>query len=177
MSKKELIFVTLFLIIVGVVSRLLPHPWNTTPLTAIAIFSSAYLGFRYSFVIFLTTMVVADISLGFYQWQVMLAVYGSFLLASLIGLLMRKKKTAGLVFVSAISSSVIFFLITNWAVWQFGSMYTHSFSGLLQSYYMAIPFFKNALAGDIIYSGIFFGAFEFCIAVWPRFKVLQSKLS
>ncbi|MEK7185550.1 MAG: DUF6580 family putative transport protein [Patescibacteria group bacterium] len=175
MSKKELIFVSLAIISVGIASRLLPHPWNTTPVTAIAIFSSAYLGFRYSFAIFLAIMFVTDIFLGFYQWQIMLAVYGSFATAALIGLFLRKKKTVGLILVSALSSSVLFFLITNWAVWQFGTMYEHSLTGLFQSYFMALPFFRNSLLGDIFYTSLLFGVFEVSRSfVVNRFELLSA---
>lgn len=105
-------------------------------------------------------MVLTDALIGFYQWQIMLAVYGSFALAGLIGLMLRNRKNPRRIFASALSSSVLFFFITNWAVWQFGSLYIHSFSGLIQSYVMAIPFFKYSLAGDLFYTGAFFGVFE-----------------
>ena len=160
MSKKEAISISLILIIIGVTSRLLPHLWNTTPISAIALFSTAYIGLRYSSVIFISIMLVSDLFLGFYQWPIMLSVYGSFALAILIGSLLEKKRTMGLIFKCTLASSILFFVITNFAVWQFSTMYSHSFSGLLQSYFMALPFFRNSLLGDIFYAGILFGAYE-----------------
>ena len=158
MSKKQSIIFVLAIVSIGIAGRLLPHPWNTTPITAIAIFSSAYLGFRRSSGILLAIMLATDFFLGFYQWQIMIAVYGSFFIVCGIGLIMKKRQTAGLVFASAIGSSLVFFLITNWAVWQFGSMYEHSLAGLFQSYFMALPFFRNSLFGDIFYTTALFGA-------------------
>ncbi|NQV88527.1 MAG: hypothetical protein HQ402_03165 [Parcubacteria group bacterium] len=161
MSQKNSLIIATFLIVLGVASRLLPHVWNTTPMTAIALFATAYLGLRYSVVIFIAIMAFADIFLGFYQWPIMLSVYGSFILVALLGLYLRKNKTAISIFGIALSSSVLFFLITNWAVWQFSGMYVHSWLGLTQSYTLALPFFRNSLFGDLFYTSVFFGAFEF----------------
>ena len=52
---------------------------------------------------------------------------------------------------SGFSSSVIFFLITNFGSWLTMAMYEKSFSGLLQSYVMGIPFFHNTLISTLIY--------------------------
>ena len=161
---------SLFLVIFGIASRFLPHPSDTTPITAIILFASAYLGFRYSAFILFAAMIVTDIFIGFYDWRIMLAVYGSFALAGVIGLFMRKKRTAGLVFSATFISSSIFFLITNWAVWQFGSMYAHSFAGLVESYAMGLPFFRNSLMGDLFYSGFLFGAYELASSAVLNFK-------
>ncbi len=168
MSRKELILLSLALVVGGVISRLMPHPWNVTPLSALGLFASAYLGYRYSAVIVFLTMAVSDLWLGFYHWPIMLSVYVSFMVPVIFGLFMRKRRTAALIMASTLGSSFIFFLVTNWAVWQFGTMYPHSLTGLLESYTMAIPFFKNSLLGDIFYTGLFFGAYELFRAVSNR---------
>ncbi|MCC2630417.1 MAG: hypothetical protein K0S38_226 [Candidatus Paceibacter sp.] len=157
MKTKTSLLIALLLVVVGITGRLLPHLPNFTPITAIALFSTTYLSLRYSATIFFITMLVADIFIGFYQWQMMVAVYGSFLLAACIGLLVRKRTSLGTIVVATVSASVSFFLITNWAVWQFGTMYEHSYFGLMQSYSMAIPFFRYSLAGDLMYTGLLFG--------------------
>ena len=105
-------------------------------------------------------MFVSDIFIGFYTWQIMASVYLSFVLAGLIGMLIRKNKKAATVIGGTILGSILFFLITNFAVWAFGSMYTHSFAGLMQCYTMAIPFFKNTLLGDLFYTGALVGCLE-----------------
>lgn len=157
MSKRQIFLIIAGLIAIGIISRFVPHPWNATPLTAIMLVSSAYLGIRYSGIVLIAIMLASDFILGFYQWQMMFAVYASFALAGLIGLCMRKSKRVDFVLASAVGSSLIFFLVTNWAVWQFGTMYSPSLAGLMQSYIMALPFFKNALVGDIIYTFVLFG--------------------
>jgi len=175
MSTRNSLIIALSLIIVGVSGRLLPHPWNMTPITAIALFSTTYLSLRYSLAVFFLTMVVADFFLGTYQWQIMLAVYTSFALAGVIGLLIRKKVSFGKVALGTIASSLLFFIVTNWAVWQFGSMYTHTFGGLMQSYTMAIPFFKNSLIGDLFYATLFFGVVEYGLVLHSKFGFLKKK--
>lgn len=151
------IFLVILSIALGIASRLIPHAHNFTPVTAIALFISAHVGLRASLATVVSTMVISDMVIGSYQWQIMAAVYGSFMVAAIIGSFMNKRYI-GHVVVSTLASSLSFFLITNWAVWQFGTLYPHSFSGLLQSYGMALPFFKNSLAGDLLYVGILFGA-------------------
>ena len=160
MPKKVSYFIIIFLIGLGLVGRFFPHLPNVTPVTAIALFSATYLGLRYSFIIFFVTMFLSDLFIGFYQWQIMVAVYACFALASLVGLYFKRHKTFPVILGGTIMSSLLFFLITNWAVWQFGSMYLLTWSGLMESYTMAIPFFKNSLVGDLFYTGFFFGSFE-----------------
>lgn len=159
MSTKSLLFISLMLVGIGVAGRLLPHAWNFTPITAIALFATTYLGIRYSLVIVVFTMAISDFFIGTYNWRIMLVVYLSFAVAGTIGFLLRRRIAPLTVLAAALGSSSIFFILTNWAVWQFGTMYPHSASGLLQSYTLALPFFRNALLGDLVYAGILFGAY------------------
>ncbi len=159
-KKTNYTIIAVLLITLGLVSRLLPHPANFAPIAAIAIFGGLYLPKRWAIILPVIAMFVSDIFIGFYDLRIMLAVYGSFAVVGLIGLLVRKNKKAATVIGGTILGSILFFIITNFAVWAFGSMYTHSFAGLIQCYNMAIPFFKNTLLGDLFYTGILVGAFE-----------------
>lgn len=60
----------------------------------------------------------------------------------------------------SLAGSILFFLITNWAVWAFGELYTKDLGGLLMSYTMGLPFFRNTLLGDLFYVAVFFGIAE-----------------
>ncbi len=180
MSKKFLIFLSLLLVAAGVLGRFIPHSWNMTPITAIALFSSVYLGIRYSLLIVAATMLISDLFLGFYDWRIMLSVYTGFAVAALIGVLIKKYKNPLTILLGAASSSVFFFLLTNWAVWQFGAMYERSFAGLMESYTLALPFFRNMLLGDIAYTAILFGSFELISALSRKFRLgifFQSPVS
>jgi len=61
---------------------------------------------------------------------------------------------------ASLLGSILFFLITNWAVWAFGELYTKDVSGLIMSYGMGLPFFRNTLLGDLFYVCVFFGIAE-----------------
>ncbi|MBI5222731.1 MAG: hypothetical protein HY980_04550 [Candidatus Magasanikbacteria bacterium] len=161
MSKLSFNFVIAsLLIILGIMARMLPHPANFAPIGAVALFGGIYLSRRYAIVIPLIAMLISDIFIGFYTWQIMASVYISFALAGLIGLLVRKNKKLSTIIGGTVLGSILFFLITNFAVWAFGSMYAHNFTGLMQSFIMAIPFFRNSLLGDLFYVGLLTGTYE-----------------
>lgn len=155
------IIIPILLIVLGITARFLPHPANFAPIGAIALFGALYLPKKYALIIPLLAMFISDIFIGFYTWQIMLSVYAGFVLMGIFGLIIRKHKNFTSVLSVTLLSSVLFFLITNAAVWLFGTMYTHNFSGLMQSYIMAVPFFKNSLMGDLFYVGVLVGGYEF----------------
>ena len=73
---------------------------------------------------------------------------------------------------SAVLSSAIFFLATNFAVWQFGGIYPTTGAGLVQCYAAGLPFLKYLLAGDLVWSTILFGAYR--LATLPAGERLPS---
>ena len=160
--------IPLLLIIFAVSMRLLPHPANFAPITAISIFAGVYLNKKLAFTILLASLLISDLFLGFYGLE-MLLVYGSFILVILIGEKIKKHKNILTIFLGAIAGSILFYLITNFGVWALTSMYPKDFSGLLQSYIAAIPFYRNSLLGDLFYTGIFFGGYELI-------KILSKKI-
>lgn len=158
-SSNSLIIAAL-LIMLGFAARLLPHPANFAPIGAVALFGGMYLTKRYAVILPLIAMLISDIFIGFYTWQIMASVYISFALTGLIGLWVRKNKKLSTIIGGTVLGSILFFLITNFAVWAFGAMYAHNFSGLMQSYIMAIPFFRDSLLGDLFYVGLLVGTYE-----------------
>jgi hypothetical protein len=153
-------FPAFLLILLGISSRLLPHPANFAPIAAIGLFSGIYLPKKYALIIPGIALILSDWFLGFYVWQVMVAVYASFAIVGLIGLTIKNNKKIHIILGGTLLGSIIFFLVTNWAVWAFTPMYAHNVNGLLQSYFMALPFFKNTLLGDLFYTGVLVGAME-----------------
>ncbi len=158
--KNKTLIPAVLLISLGIACRFLPHMPNFSPIGAIAIFGALYLPRKYALILPISAMFISDIFIGFYSWQIMLSVYLSFVLAGTLALLARKNKTFFSVLSVTSASSVLFFIITNFSVWAFGTMYMHNFAGLMQSYYMALPFFRNSLAGDIFYVGVLVGGYE-----------------
>lgn len=176
MTTKNKLFIAVILIALGIACRLLPHPFNFAPIAAIALFAGVYLGAIYALTLPVIAMVIGDIFIGFYSWQLMLAVYGSYALIGLLGLAVKKYKSVETVLGGSILASVLFFLITNFAVWQFSTWYAPTWQGLINSYIMALPFFRNTLMGDLFYTGVLFGAYEF-VLIWVRRKKLQTSLA
>ncbi len=165
-NRKILEFViALLFILTGVVFRLIPHAPNFTPIAAIALFGGVYFSKKIAIILPVLAMLISDVFIGFYDFKIMAAVYGSFVLCAVLGFWLKNHKKWHTVLGTAILSSVLFFLITNFAVWAFTPWYAKTFSGIIQNYTMALPFFKNSLLGDIFYSSVFFGAYEFAMVL------------
>lgn len=172
LTKKEKIIISVVLIFLGAVCRLLPHAWNFAPVAAIALFAGVCLGRNYAIILPVITMLIGDYFIGFYEWRLGLVVYGSYVIIGLMGLAIKKHKSAETVMAGGLTASVIFFLATNWAVWQFSPWYAKNLAGLIQCYALALPFFRNTLLGDLFYISVFFGAYEIIM-----FLVRQKRIS
>jgi len=157
--KKQNLFI-FALILLAIASRLIPHPANFAPIGALAIFAGAYLRDRRSILIVLAAMLISDIIIGFYHPMIMLSVYGGFAIMYFISRHTLRTVNFARVLSTTLTGSILFYIITNFAVWAFGTIYPHSLSGLIASYTMALPFFRNSLAGDLFYTGALFSAVE-----------------
>jgi hypothetical protein len=145
------------LILMGAVLRVAPHPWNFAPIGAMALFGGAVLPRGVGAAVPLAALALSDAVLGFYPGFVW--VYGSFVLIGLLGLTLRRRRTVARIVAASLASSVLFFLITNFGEWL-GPLYPHGLNGLWASYLAGIPFFRNTVASDLIYSLAFFGIYE-----------------
>ena len=147
--KKEIFPVGLILILA--LSRLMPHPDNFTPIIALAIMSSYFFrNVNFSYVVMLFSMLLADFFIGFYSHMVF--VYLSLFLIVLIFFKISKKMNYKNLFIFSFFGSVIFFLISNFGVWLVGNLYERNVNGLIECYFMAIPFFKNTIISTLIFS-------------------------
>ena len=153
------------LILAAAALRLAPHAPNFAPVGALALFAGTVLPKRWSVVLPVGAMLLSDAIIGFYQPYVLLAVYGSFLAIVLLGWWAREQKMrAASVIGASLFGSVLFFLVTNAAVWAWGGLYSRTAAGLLLAYTMGVPFFRNTLASDLVYNGVLFGVFA--AATW-----------
>lgn len=158
--------------IIGVLSRLAPHAPNLTAVGALSLFVGAKYGVKKSIIVLFTTMLIADSIKGLHS--VMWATYGALIIGVLIGTYIANKKNVGWILGGTILSSMVFFIITNFAVWLAPNfMYAKTLSGLMECFAMAIPFFRNSLVGDLMYSGIFFGGFEFVRSLKEQYAMRQ----
>ncbi len=150
------------MILILSLSRLVPHPYNFTPILAVGVFSGFYFkNFIISFFVVICSMFIGDLYLGFHG--TMIFTYGSLALCVLFGNLIKKFKFKEILY-SGIASSISFFLITNFGVWALGSMYQKNFNGLIQSYFMGIPFFHNTILSTLIYLFIIKILYDFILS-------------
>jgi len=137
------------LILILSFSRLIPHPWNFTPVLAMGIFSGFYFkNFILGSFIVICSMFIGDLYLGFHS--TMFFTYISLIIAVALGLFVNKFKFTEVLF-TGLASSVCFFAITNFGAWLTLEMYEKNLTGLLQSYVLAIPFFHNTLISTLLY--------------------------
>lgn len=158
-SKKYLIILITVFAAITVIARLIPHPWNFTPVGALFIFAGFVLP-RRALALPLLAMLVTDLVIGTYDWRIMAAVYGCYLAIAFVAYSLKRRYSMSIVLITSLAGSLAFFFITNAAVWLWSGMYPADFSGLAASYLAGIPFFRNTLAGDIFYTVAFFGVYE-----------------
>lgn len=157
------------LIVLAALTRVLPHPPNFSPITAIALFGGAYFANRsWAFLVPLIALFVSDLVLagtngGLYaSWfsgAGIWIVYGCIVLTTALGFGLRGKVSGGSVLGYSLAGSVLFFLVTNFSAFAFDPMYPKTVTGLAAAYVAGIPFFKWSVLGTLFYSAVLFGGF------------------
>jgi hypothetical protein len=153
------------IVVAAALTRLVPHPPNMTPIAAMALFGAAFLpNRRLAYALPLAAMLLSDIVLGvtLYGKAVLASqpiVYACLLGTVAMGKLIRDRRSVLNVGVVTLASSLMFFAVTNLAVWAAGSLYPRTLAGLVVCYTAAIPFFRNSLIGDMAFTAILFAGF------------------
>ena len=106
--------------------------------------------------------------MGFY-WQ-----YGSYLLITLAGIFILKKIDIKNLIFASLTSTAIFFIVTNFGCWPGNPLYTQDLPGLITCYAAGIPFLKGTLLSDLFYSGVLFGAFYLLEQKFPQLKIANA---
>jgi uncharacterized protein DUF6580 len=152
--------------------RILPHPWNFTPIGAMALFSGAKFGRSWKAFFFpLIALFGGDLFVGFHR--LMPVVYFSFCLSVLIGIAFRNRQTLKPLALATFLGALQFFLVTNFAVWALIKTYPYTFAGLITCYVAGIPLFGNSLAGDACYAFLLFGGFALVERLSPALRESQ----
>jgi hypothetical protein len=157
----------LAIIILSASLRILPHPPNMAPIGGLALFSGATLPLAHAIILPLTAMIISDAVLGFHG--TMIYVYGSFILIAILGRLIKSNRSVGRLAGISLMSSTLFFLVTNFGVWATGSMYPKNISGLINCYLLGLPFFRNTIIGDLLYTGLFFYGYALALLLKKKF--------
>jgi hypothetical protein len=145
------------LIVLAAASRLLPHPPNFAPVAAIGLYAGAYANRRWAWVVPFAALLLSDLVLGFYKPVGMLWNYLAFAACLALGAgWLSSSRSLLRVTGAVLASSVAFFVISNFGMWASG-YYPRTWDGLVQCYTAAVPFFRNTLASDVLYSAALFG--------------------
>ncbi|MFN8587041.1 MAG: DUF6580 family putative transport protein [Candidatus Eisenbacteria bacterium] len=145
------------LILLAVASRLLPHPPNFAPVAAIGLFAGSVFSRRSGWLVPFVALLASDLVLGFYQPVSMLWNYAGFAACLLLGSgLIGSRRTVVRLAGATLASSVAFFALSNFGMWA-GGYYPRTLAGLAECYVAALPFFRNTLASDVLYTAALFG--------------------
>lgn len=173
MTKSSIINSTAVIAVVMIaMSRVIPHWPNFTPIMAVALVGGAMFGVkRFGFLIPLAAMVLSDLLLGVVMgWEyalhdTQLVIYGVLAVVYALGVWMKNDSSLKLVLGGGTLAAVLFFLVTNAAVWMFGTMYPHNLSGLMMSYAAGLAFYNdggnfllNGILSTWMFSGLILGA-------------------
>ena len=150
-------YFALFLILIGMGVRLVPHAANFTPLTALALFSGTVLSPGAALTVPLAAMMASDLVIG--PHDLFWLVWGSFFLTVCIGFWVKQNPGIRNILLGTFAGSLLFFVLTNLGVFLFENMYPKNQAGLAECFVMALPFFRSSLLGDFFYSGVLFGIF------------------
>ncbi|OGG13422.1 hypothetical protein A3D77_04985 [Candidatus Gottesmanbacteria bacterium RIFCSPHIGHO2_02_FULL_39_11] len=169
MKTDKAIFAFL-LILLAILFRTALHVGeNVEFVTTATLISSLYLGKKWAILVPLITLLISDAIIG--NTSIFLFTWSAYLFLGMVsycGYRLRKIKSLPKIFASlgfAISGSLWFFLWTNFGVWLLDThhMYEKDMAGLLKSYVMGVPFFKNNLVGNLFFIFISISAVEFII--------------
>jgi len=157
---SEVTMLAYLFVIIAIAVRFMPHPWMFTPVTASLLFFGARGSRRQLWVPF-TLLVASDVILtkvvyaSTFSWDhfVTFAWYAGVLW---LGTQLHNSNSPLRIGAASLTSSVSFFLLSNFAVWACWNMYPKTLGGLMTSYTMALPFFRNAIVGDLLFTAAMF---------------------
>ena len=181
---RNLIIVAL--ILAAAISRIIPHPYNFAPISAMALFGAAWFQRRALAIgVPLAATWLSDLLLNNFVYnqhyerftwldQGWYWMYGSFALIAVLGMLTLRKVTVPRIIGSSLAASAIFFLVTNFACWPGSSAYAQDLGGLMACYAAGIPFLGGTVLGDLAYSGLLFGSFALLRQQVPALRTVKA---
>ncbi|MEM7456440.1 MAG: DUF6580 family putative transport protein [Planctomycetota bacterium] len=152
------IFMLIVLLAAGSRFWLSDYP-NFKPVAALALFAGFF--FRRAWVAIaaiFSAMLISDMQIGMYEWQLAFAVYGAMAFSIALGVVIKKRlpdsgpgQFAGFA-AASIAMSTFFFVSTNLVVWAMGMWYPVTADGLAHCFSAALPFYRYTLCGDLIFT-------------------------
>jgi hypothetical protein len=154
----------------AVMVRLLPHPENFVPIGALALFSGSKLDRPgWAFGVPLAALVASDLVIGFHELTAW--VYLAFVGVVALGRILGPGPGPARIAAGGLAGAVLFFLVTNLAVWKVLGTYAPTWMGLLECYLAGLGHFLRTLAGMAFYGFLLFGGLAL---LERRFPVLRT---
>ncbi len=173
-TKNNILFV--ILVFIGALSRLIPHGWNFTAIGAVALVAGfLILNKALAVATPLLALLISDLVIGFHS--TMIYVYGAYALIVGLGILFKYQKQFKNIILTSVTGSLLFFMITNFGVWAEGIIYAKNFSGLMESFVMGIPFYRNQFLSDLILTPIIYYSLFYSSVHLMNFRSLSKRKS
>lgn len=179
-SQPKFWIIAGFILFAGILRVLFSEIPNIAPIAAMALLGGIYFkNKKLAFLIPMVVMLLSDIVLeiahiaGIRQFggfhEMIPFVYAGFIGIVAIGTLFKDRVKPLPLISAGLLSSILFFIVSNFGVWitAAGTFYPMNFSGLVGCYVAAIPFLRLSVLGDLLFIGVFFGAFEMLKAKYP----------
>lgn len=140
--------------------RLLPHAWSFTPVGAALLFFGAR-GSRKLMWLPIVALAASDVFLTkvhygypltpdhYVTWAWYAAILG-------LGTLLGRNQSPARIFGASLATAISFFVVSNFAVWAVWEMYPKTVAGLMECYTMGLPFFRNEVVSDVLFTAIMF---------------------
>ncbi len=164
MGKNKNVLASVW-VALGVIGRIIPHPVNVTPMTSIALFGGAKLSRGLALAVSLVGMVLSDVLLGKIEGHAVFGLWSIFTYSGFAAIVLAgsflKNASSGRTLGFIVSSSLAFWVWTNFGTWLVEGMYPHTTAGFVECYAMAVPFLRNALLGDLVWGLALFLSFSF----------------
>ena len=161
-DRKKILAVLVILILVFF--RLIPHPPNFTPILAISVFSGIkFKSNLFSYFVPILAMFLSDAIIGFHSGIYL--IYATLIIAAAVSKRFNNINSA------ALSSSFLFFLITNFHVWVISSTYPKTLLGIIECYTLALPFFAMTLLSTFFFTYSLFYGFSYLSSIHVYQKI------
>lgn len=160
LDEKVTIGIAVALVLAAAASRVLPHPWNCTPVIGMALFGGAKLPKTWwAVAMTLVSLAIGDMILGVFPYAGILWVYGTLAAIVLVGRLLKDRTDLARPLIAALASGALFFVVTNFGYWATGNLYPKTAAGLVTCFVAGLPFYRSQLIGDIGFTAAFFGLY------------------
>ncbi|HWR36502.1 MAG TPA: DUF6580 family putative transport protein [Clostridia bacterium] len=147
-------------VVAAIALRFLPHPLSFTPVAASLLFFGARMPRKHAWIplamLAASDVILTKVMYGYpltadhvLTWAWYAAILG-------LGSLLANNGSALRIAGASLTASISFFVVSNFAVWMVWDMYPKTLSGLMTSYVAAVPYFRNTLASDLLFTAVVF---------------------